>query len=91
MRRVLGREWVSEPAAALSLASLTLIELIIAPWLVKEQWHLHGMILQPLLGDPVEVAAGNQRELDYIVLLFINAVHSQRSILLNEARSLLCL
>lgn len=76
MHRVMGREWVSEPAATLSLASLTLIELIIALWLVKEQWHLHGVILQPLLGDPVEAAAGNQRELDYTVLPFINAVHS---------------
>lgn len=73
MRRVMGREWVSEPTAALSLASLTLIELIIALWLVKEQWHLHGVIQQPLLGDPV--AAGNQRELDCIVLSLINAVH----------------
>lgn len=74
--RSIGWEWVSERAATLSLGSLTLIELIIALWLVKEQWHLHGVILQSLLGDPVEVAAGNQRKLDYIILPFINAAHS---------------
>lgn len=77
---VILREWVSEPAASPSLASLTLVELIIALWLVKEQWHLHGVILQPLLGNPVEVAASNQREVDYIALPFINAAHSETKV-----------